>query len=1162
MFYQNYQQNNFKGFLFINKMKCKLTIFTFLLCTLVFAQESPSLKVTKKVAVNDSIVVDSVSINSSRFLVKLNDETKLDSSYYSIDFSKAILSFKRTVDADSVIVEYLKYPEFLTKKYSQLDEEIIVKGNNNMQQFYKLSQSNREQTFTPFEGLTTSGSISRGVTIGNNQNSVLNSELDLQIFGKLNDKVSLRASIQDANIPLQESGYSQRLDEFDQVFIELLSDKWNIRAGDIDLQNNHSYFGEFSKRVQGLNINAALGKENQTNVFAAGALVRGQFTSSQFIAQEGNQGPYKLQGPNNELFVLIVSGSEVVYVNGVPVERGENKDYIIDYNAGEIFFNSTFPITSEMRITVDYQYSERNYSRIVAYGGGKYQSEKFSIGASIYSENDAKNQPLQQNLSTEQADILADAGDDKTQMVAASEIPEAFNENRILYRKDFINGVEAFVFSNNPDDDLFIVKFTLVGENQGNYIISNTSAINNIFEYIEPIAGVPQGNYEPVIQLVAPTKLQIAVVNGSYIPSENTSIYFEGAGSKNDLNLFSNLDDDDNDGLAGKLNINQSIIKNDSLWSLIAMGDAVLIHKDFRNIQRVNKRAEFNRDWNLDQPSGTQLVNDFGNQTLLSSGLQLIHPKKGTANYKFEHLNYSENFNGNRHVLFANLNFKNLNIYSNSSALSANSSTSKSNFVRSFNRIIYNFKKNWIGSKIAMESNEQTETATQQLTPLSQKFSSYEMFYGIGDSTKVFAEVGYINRVNDSIRNNELVKVNTSNTYYLKSQLIKNKQTNLSVFINYRKLNSNEESFDDENSLNSRFLYNQKLFKQVVNWNTVFETNSGTLPQQDFTYVEVDEGQGAYTWIDYNENGIQELEEFEIAQFQDQGTYVRVLLPNQIFIKTHQNRLSQLLTINPQVLSTSKNTSSFWRKLYNQTSYLIDKKIRRENDGFDINPFKDYGDNQLGLNLSFRNVLFFNRGKQRYTTSYTYLSNKSKNLLSVGSIENNIKSHQLNFLHKFEESWLLNVLYNFGNRESVSENFVSKNFNLDESSFNPKLSYLFNDNSRFDIFYQYANKENSIGEEETLKQQKYGLSFSFAKNQKSAINGEINYFSNKFEGNQNSPVAYQMMEGLQPGKNFTWSLLAQKKLTQFLDLNVNYFGRKTESSNTIHTGTIQLKAYF
>ena len=76
------------------------------------------------------------------------------------------------------------------------------------------------------------------------------------------------------------------------------------------------------------------------------------------------------------------------------------------------------------------------------------------------------------------------------------------------------------------------------------------------------------------------------------------------------------------------------------------------------------------------------------------------------------------------------------------------------------------------------------------------------------------------------------------------------------------------------------------------------------------------------------------------------------------------------------------------------------------------------------------------------------------------------------------------------------------------------------------------------------------------------MTGEFNFYQNAYEGNPNTPVAYQMLEGLQPGKNFTWSLLAQKKLTKFLDLNLNYFGRKTETSKTIHTGSIQLKAYF
>jgi len=964
----------------------------------------------------------------------------------------------------------------------------------------------------------------------------------------------LRASIQDANIPLQESGYSQRLDEFDQVFIELFSENWNIRAGDIDLLNTDSYFAKFSKRVQGLSVNINLDhQESKTNLFAAGALVRGQFQTSQFTAQEGNQGPYKLQGSNGELFVLIVSGSETVYVNGVTVERGENKDYIIDYNAGEIIFNATFPITSEMRITVDYQFSDRNFSRLVAYGGGRYESAKLNIGISVYSENDAKNQPLQQNLSPEQVQILSDAGDDTSLMVAPSGISEVFNENRILYKKELINGVEAFVFSNNPNDDLFSVKFSLVGDNQGNYILSSINAISNIYEYIEPLAGIPQGNYEPIVQLIAPTKLQIAVVNGNYKPTEKTTIDFEISGSKKDLNLFSSLDDNNNDGFAGKLKVEQNIIKNDSLWNLNAFVDGNFIQNDFRTIERLY-HAEFNRDWNIENP--------LGDQQLLTSGLQLFHPKKGIVSYQFEHLNYSNNFNGNRHLITANLNLNRFNIRSQSSILNAKSVLNTSTFLRSFNRISYSFKNSWIGTKISTENNEQKNTITEELTALSQKFSSYEFFIGIGDSIKVFAEIGYKNRVNDSIRNNKLQKVNTSNTYYINSKIIQNERTNLSLYINYRTLKNEDGTIEDEQSLNSRLQYSQRFFKQLIQWNTVFETNSGSLPQQDFTYVEVEAGQGAYTWIDYNDNGIQELEEFEIAQFQDQGSYIRVLLPNRVFIKTHQNRLSQSFTINPQQFFGDEGIKKFWSHFYNQTSYLLDRKIKRDGNNFNINPFESDAKNQLGLQLNFRNVLFFNRGKQRYTTSYTYLSNKSRNILTIGFIENNLKSHQLSFNHKFATNWLINIKSGFDTNESISENFSNKNFNIDEVRFNPKLSYLLNDNTRFDVFYQYTKKDNTIGNLEILKQQKYGASFTFANTQKASVRGEFNVFSNTFEGNPNTPVGYQMMEGLQPGKNFTWSLLAQKKLTKFLDLNLTYFGRKTETSKTIHTGTIQLKAYF
>ena len=75
-----------------------------------------------------------------------------------------------------------------------------MNSTGTLDKLYQISESNTAQEVVPLDGLTNFGSISRGVTIAINQNSVLNSELDLQISGKISES-TLRASIQDANIP-------------------------------------------------------------------------------------------------------------------------------------------------------------------------------------------------------------------------------------------------------------------------------------------------------------------------------------------------------------------------------------------------------------------------------------------------------------------------------------------------------------------------------------------------------------------------------------------------------------------------------------------------------------------------------------------------------------------------------------------------------------------------------------------------------------------------------------------------------------------------------------------------------------------------------------------------------------------------------------------------
>ncbi|MGL2965627.1 hypothetical protein [Flavobacterium sp. XGLA_31] len=1113
------------------------------------AQEVKTLYNSKKISVSqDSIEIEKVSISPSFFKLLKADGTVVDSSFYKVDFKKGKLIFRKDFTSnDSITVRYFSYPKQLTKTYSIYDQDRVVANDANL---YKVNRTVKK--FIPFDGLTTSGSITRGVTIGNNQNASVTSNLDLQITGKISDKVSLRASIQDSNIPLQEGGYSQKLDEFDQIFIELFTDKWSIRAGDLFLENRQSRFLNFNKKVQGLSTHFTFGgEENKTDIFAAGALVRGQYAKSSFTGQEGNQGPYKLRGNNGELYVLVISGSEKVYVNGILRKRGENNDYVIDYNAGEITFTSLFPITSEMRIVIEYQYSDRNYTRFVTYAGANHEAKTWSLGGYLYSENDVKNQPLQQNLSAEQVAILANAGDNTNLMTAPSAYLDTYSENKVLYKKVVVNGVETFEYSNNPNDELYNVKFTFVGLNQGSYILTNSSAVGKIYQYVGLSSTVPNHNYEPIVRLVAPTKIQIATVLGKYNPSEKTNIDFEVGVSNNDLNLFSPIDDSNNKGTAGKLNFKQRIFTKK--WQVDAFGNYQFVQKDFRTIERLFN-IEFNRDWNL--------TTFEGNQSLLINGIDFSLPEKGKLTYQFEKLDFSKSFSGSRHIVNGSFRLNHWNLQEYGSYLKSDGDYASSTFIRNQSQARYHFAKNWIGGSLRLENNKEKLAATQQLSALSQRFTEYGAFVGRGDSTKVFVELGYLQRVNDSLQNGFLKKVNTSQSYYLKSKLVQTNKSDLSLFVNYRNLKYADNARPNEPSLNSRLLYNDQYFKQFMQVTTAYETTSGTIAQQEFTYLEVQPGQGVYTWNDYNGNGIQELQEFEVAPFPDLAKYIRVFLPNQVFIKTHQNKFSQALTLNPSIWQNESGFKKLASHFYNQTSYLIERKIQRKGDNFDLNPFSASNEDLLGLNTSFRNSLFYNRGKQRHSMTYTFTQNQVKSLLSVGSQQSKNNSHQLQYAHLVQKTWLFSLASKTVFTSLHSENYSSKNFEVKAYEINPKISYLFNKNASWDIFYEYQNKKNDLGDSEKLLQNRFGTSFSYASEKKLTMNGEFSLYQNKFVGDAQSPVAFQMLEGLQPGKNMTWRLLIQKNLTEFLDININYQGRKTETSQTIHTGNVQLRAYF
>lgn len=1107
------------------------------------SQQRSSEFTSKKIKIlKDTTLFDSVPINPQNFRVFSGHKKILDTTEYQILYKNAILIINSKKYRE-IILEYFRYPSFITKVYSLFDKRYIVPDYNGKDQRYRLRARKKTRELTLLDGLKTSGFINRGIASGNNQSTVANSSMNLNVEGKLSENVSIKAHIFDTNIPLQNNGYSQSITDFDRIFMEIYSKEWLVKAGDLRLQNDKSYFLTFEKQAAGVEVAAKLTDKSTLSV--SGAVVRGQFGAHNFVGIEGNQGPYKIFGPNNEPNFVVIAGSEKVFVNGSQIARGADHAYVIDYSIGEIQFNTTFPVTNDMRVRVEFQFSNRNYTRFVSYEKATYKTEDLEVSGYFYNENDVKNQPIQLNLTENQRQILSEAGNDLSLMVGESASPHQFDEAKILYKKSRIGSEEIFEYSTDENEELFLVTFSKVGENQGDYSIGQTYANGNVFVYV----GANLGNYHPIVRFNAPTKMQLAVLNTSYSPSEKTQFASEIALSNHDQNLFSNIDNNQNKGVAAKLHWEQLLI--DTRWKLNSQIDYLFVHENFSTIQRF-QAVEFNRDWNLVDPTGNQQ----------QVGIDLnLNNNTYKLNYSFQQLKFSEAYRGEKHSLHTEGRFGKTSFFARSSFLSNDSKKQNNTFLRTKAWVERSFSNTlWMGGFLELEANDGKIKSTQEAIATNHRFKEYEGYLGIGDSTRTFAKLGFNYRKNDSIRSAVLTKINHRKTYYLDTKIIQAKSSNLSLYANYRET---VHAFSaNENSLNSKIQYHQRLFKNGVTIGSAYETFSGNVAQQDFIYVEVAPSQGFYTWIDYNDNGIQEFDEFEISEFQDQANFLRVPLPNLRFIATQSAKIKQSVTINASQWRTKKGLKKVLSHFYNQLFLSSLNEQKRSHRSFVLNPFNNQREFPIRNRFSIKNNLYYNKGLERFSTTYTFMKAENKQQYIIGSQETRTRYHQVDFQHKIGEFWRINWLAEFSKNQVVTENFVNRNYAIEMLGLQPKLSYVLNNDNRFFLLYRNNYKENTFSNVEKLKQQRMGLEYLYTRTSKTQFNLGITIFFNNFTGNSNSPVGYQMLEGLRAGTNYTWAFLWSKKINSVVNLDFNYRGRKSVNSNTIHTGTINLKAIF
>ena len=1160
-----------------------------MLCSVaVFGQNLSNLRSKTIELTSDTIVLDTLSIVPTSFSLSRDGE-KLDSTKFKLEWYSGNLIVDQGLLGTSVEANYRVFPSLYSEKTFNKDPSLIQNIRNvPPNPFSYTVQKGTAQELFDLGTLSKSGSISRGVTIGNNQDLGVTSSLNLNLSGQLTPKIGIRAAITDNNVPFQPEGNTQQLQDFDQIYIQLYTEETELTAGDFRLQRPNSYFMNFFKRAQGLSIKHRFDIRSRKKaddvpgyleVTGSGALSRGKFNRQIFDetngTQEGNQGPYRLRGAENETFIIVIAGTERIYIDGQLLTRGQEHDYIIDYNTAEITFTSKRLITKDSRIIAEFQYSERNYSRSLFHAGTDFEKDRVKVRFNLYSEQDGKNSLLNGDLSGNQLDLLQNIGDSLDLAIIPSIDSVGFSNDQVRYKKVdttiTVSGFpvyvpEVFIYSVNADSALYQVQFSNVGQGNGDYQQIPTSANGRVYQWIAPdsITGERQGSFIPAQKVITPKMSQLFTLAAEYKVGRNGNVAVEGALSNTDLNRFSSVDNEDNLGYGVKVKYDHVIPLDDSAkWAIKAGVDFENVNENFRPIERF-RTVEFDRDWNLrDLDANT-------NQYISAARLGFIRKDIADVEYTFRSFLNETIFEAYQNALAAKIAHKGFNFDLNGSHIFSNGKEVDNRFGRFQLGAQQKFKWFVVGATDIFEDNQFFTAGTDSLTQLSYRWNDSKVYIKSPDAWKNRFSIFYQRR-DDWLPADSILKYSSvGESAGLTGELTKNPNHIFKATVTYRRLVVKDTLLSNnrpDNTLVNRLEYSLKVLKGAITSSTFYEVGSGLESKKEFIYVEVPAGQGAYSWLDQNGNGVREINEYVQAVYQDTARYIRVFTPTNDFTKVFTTQFNEVINLNPRVVwAGKKGFRKFVSRFSDQLVYRIDRKTQRNNllEAFD--PFFSTVEDStlVTLTSALRNTFFFNRSSSKIGADYTYSQNRSKVYLANGFETRNNSYHRLKVRWNFAKMFTFNVSGEYGFK--ITDSFFENNkLDVEYYEVEPQLTFQPGTKWRVRTDFRYSDKINSLPENVGTNRaivRDAGVEGKYNILQRGSINASFNFISISYDGPTGNTVEFELLEGLKTGLNYTWSTFVQMRLGKNMQVNLQYSGRKAEDNPAVHTGTVQLRAFF
>lgn len=1124
--------------------------------------------------INDKVQFDTLSILPNTFIMP-----GINKDWYTVDNINAVITWKQKPPVDSIWVQYRVFNSRLNAVTKHLNYDSIMNYFIAEHPYIMNDNSFRQSDrFFDFGTINYTGSFGRGIAFGNSQDAVVTSSLNLQLNGYLADSIEIVAAITDNNIPIQPDGTTQQLNEFDRIFLEFKKKSWALSLGDIDIRQNKSFFLNFYKRLEGVAFETTSKiSPNITNTsLVSGSVAKGKFTRNIIQGQEGNQGPYRLQGANNEFYFVLLANTERVYIDGELLQRGEDRDYVINYNTAEVTFTPKRMITKDSRIQIEFEYADRNYLNANLYFSNLINfSNKLRVTVSAFNNSDAKSSPINQTLDPNQKIFLRSLGDSINNAFYKVATLDTFAVGKILYKKvdtTFNNGAthdSVFVYSTSPDSAIYNLSFADVGPGKGDYLPVFDGANGKVYAWTAPVNGVKQGEFEAAIFLVTPKKQQLVNMLIDYDISKKTNITTELAYSNYDVNTFSNIDKEDNKGYAAKIKVTNTQDFG-GIKKMKLLSDAGLEYVDARfHPLEILRNVEFLRDWGLPNivPAATE--------TIVTAGTEL-HDRKNTFTYRLTDYKRDNDFNGIRNTITQIQNIDGWQFNNQFNLSNTNSTIEKGYFLRPTIDISKQFKPlhNYtLGASYSLEDNEVRNKLADTVNATSFSFQTTQ-FYIKSPVTKAnHWSITYFNRVNKYPFGKDLAKSDVSNNINFAGEILKNSHNQFRWNITYRKLdiiNSAVTTQTADQSLLARGEYQVNQWKGLLTGNLLYEAGSGQEQKRDYAFLQAPAGQGQYTWIDYNNDGVQQLNEFELAVFQDQATYIKIFTPSNEFIKANYNTFNYSVNINPRAMIDIRKVGGirkFVARMNLQSSLQIAKK-EIATGIVQLNPFKTPISDTSLITLSsiFINSFSFNRFSTRWGIDISNSRNNGKSLLTYGLETRSLSEWSSRARVNISKSLLVDITGKMGTSGLATDNekFQNRNYNISQYSVEPRISFTKGTTLRFITGYVYTNKKNREGDNEMYSSNAVNTEIKYNILQSGSILTKFTYSDISFSpaANVNSTVGYNMLDGLSIGKNYLWSIEVTKRLANNLEINIQYEGRKPGDARVVHIGRASVRALF